>query len=783
MKDFELWDKKLHENISTVSNIASNFFKKENKTNQVIVIQGDYLSGKTKFVEHAIERVIYLEKQHFNKTDGIVKIHYDKYKKIETYRLNNKKLKESGITKIIPNLSVSIGGISLDSDLKKILSDQINSKRRSIIWIENVQVDQPIFLEEVLDIINMNRETNTLFLITTRDSYVREEITCSIKNVQDLTMPLITSATDLKIKNKKSLLAKLDSMESSKREGIIEMSGGSYGRLETILELPIDNSYSTEQFEMIKKIFLEDNELEKSDKRIEILMLSFFIFPEELSTKWLDSLFPDPLFNYYEYLNKWENKKIIIQQKGKYKLNSIFLYSKGDYITKFNNIRAKKDISQKFDELLKEQAPEKYDLRYTNAKLFDDRKYEEYHFVFLLRNKMTGKVDSQYFNLLKILLQDANSEAMIDKERDKVLATLKKEKNQYLPLLIYSEYAYFRLQILLNYSYEKRKEVRPKIELQLHRLIQTFDDLVEKNETEMAIKIGILLAPEIINYLTKEDILEANRIYRYVTERIYKLKKHNYLYYKYYDVINKFISTSILDYKKASFNLQSIVEDMNESNNKIMNYEELLPMVFSNWLGLTLYLDDNSVKAALSFYKKKRKVIDKFDRKEYKIKNNLLLAELLQQDKIYNIDNNDIKNYKYLEEFHVSAINYAGLLVYIGFFDDAKKILKNIILKEESDDFYVFFCDYNLCIIELLSKEKNENEILNKLNYLVIPSLFSDSNVISIFEKRIQLLKELTVSEKSLTIIELDKKFRNNLHEKGPLYKYAWSFSDYQYWN
>lgn len=783
MKDFELWNKKLHENISTVSNIASNFFKKENKTNQVIVIQGDYLSGKTKFVEHVIERVIYLDKQHFNKTDEIVKIYYDKYKRIETYKLNNKKLKESGITKIIPNLSVSIGGISLESDLKKILSDHINSKRRSIIWIENVQVDQPIFLEEVIDVIKMNRETNTLFLITTRDPYVKNEIVHSFKNVKGLTIPLITSTTDLKIKNKKSLLAKLDFMESSKREGIIEMSGGSYGRLETILELPIDDSYSSKQFEMIKKIFLEDNEIEKSDKRIEILMLSFFIFPEELSTKWLDSLFPDPLFNYYEHLNKWENKKIIIQQNGEYKLNPIFLYSKGEYVNKFKNIRVKKTISQKFDELLKEEAPEKYDLRYTNAKLFDDRKYEEYHFVFLLRNKMTGKVDSQYFNLLKILLKDVNSELMIDKERDKILAKLKKEKNQYLPLLIYSEYTYFRLQILLNYSYEKRKEMRPKIELQLHRLIQTFDDLVEKKETEMAIKIGILLAPEIINYLTKEDIIEANRIYRYVTESIYKSKKHNYLYYKYYDVINKFISTSILDYKKASFNLQSIVEDMNESNNNIMNYDELLPMVFSNWLGLTLYLDDNSVKDALSFYKNKKSVVDKFDRKEYKIKNNLLLAEVLLQDKIYKISNNDVKKYKFLEEFHVSAINYAGLLIYIGLFDDAKKILETIIFKEESDDFYVFFCDYNLCIVDLLSKEKNKNEILNKLNYLVIPSLFSDNNIISIFEKRIQLLKELTAREKQLTITEMDETFRNNLHEKGPLYKYAWSFSDYQYWN
>lgn len=353
-----------------------------------------------------------------------------------------------------------------------------------------------------------------------------------------------------------------------------------------------------------------------------------------------------------------------------------------------------------------------------------------------------------------------------------------------LPMLIASEYLYFRLVVLLAYPYEVRKQIRPRIELLLHDMIHIFDELVEQNEREMSIKLGLLIAPEIINYLGIEDIEEAQRIYKYTQKSIYYHQKKNYSFYKYYDVVCKLKSTSLLNYRKSSYLLKKVIDDYKRAEDTTsLNYKHIIPTVFCNLLGLSFYLGQNEMEHILAFYSSNKQMIDSFGHAKYKIDNNLFLSDLFCQEDDSALLKTLEQKFEAIQNHHVSTINYAGILFYRNNYNESKRILKQLLQEEVNDDFYVFYCQYNLILINLCSMDVSKEKIKSSLKHLEVPSLFTDPQIVKQLERRIEILNNSFQTSKPFTPEKLDKLMNKKMKIDSPIFRKAWAFSDYQYWS
>lgn len=805
-ENFEFWDEHLNKEYDKANVLIDNIL--ENKSVSVdtgLIILGNQYTGKSEFITHIIETNIFIDKNKMKKIGKIIKISFEDFLKIETLKENEKSRIQKVTEYIEPSISVPLGltGISIDLDLGKIVSKiSSTSKKINIIWIENVNSNSSLSLEKVSKIIKENEKNNNFYLISTRYLDVCDRLTQLIPNVTKITMPL----TDLEWFEKKSLnqankqavsstlFGKLKETDNARE--LIKMSEGSYGFLKLLIENQHTFKNADEKKQEILPLLFFNQIKVKEDKNkmnLHLLLQSFLSSDGGLYITWLENLFPDFSFDYFKYIENWEERGLVskLENQKNYQINSIFTKYRTGYLDKFENKSLSRNLSKKIDFFLKRDSPEKYDLRYRNADNFDKELSIQYLFVYLLREPNlieqlipypNVKLTSSYTNLLKLL--KIPTKDLDDKKRDELLKKLSNSKKGYLPLLIYAEYAYFRLQILLGYSYESRNKVRNKTELQIHRLIRTFDDLIEREEDDMAIKIGLLLSSQIINYLSKQEHSEAKRIYKSITEKIYKRKKINYLHYKRYDIIGKFISTSIIDYKKASYNLHSVLESLETEK---YNYIELMPIVFCNLLGITLFTDKQSIYELYEFYLKHQKLLSYSQIKDHKILNNVVLAQVCLDD-----NNMDKKENKYLLDLEkikdkdVSAINYAGFLFYSAQYEEAEVILSEILDREKYDDFYQFYCKYNLCLIAILiDLNKNRSSILTELEYLETPSLFYNKPLENILNKRVNVLKKIVKQKDNEfeTPKDLDYSFSKYLNSKIPLFKFSWNFSDYQHWN
>ncbi|WP_430606751.1 hypothetical protein IGJ55_002990 [Enterococcus sp. AZ170] len=804
-ENFEFWDEKLEKEYNRASLVIDEAFNSTTSFSDIgLIVLGNQFSGKSEFIAHVIETQIFIDKKRMKTIGEIIKISYEGFLKVEVLK-NDEKSRIQKVSEFIePSISIPLGltGISIDIGLEKIVSKIIGSNKKiNIIWIENINNHSPISLEQISKIVKENENQNNIYLISSRVLDIYNRVLHLIPNLRKITIPNISiewfeKTVSNPINNQafpNNLYRKLKEVNNVRE--LIQMSEGSYG----FLKLLTENQYSfraskLEKQNIIPLLFfnqLDDDDIQ-DEMKLKLLLQSFLYSDDGLYITWLETLFPDFSFDYFQYIENWEDRGLInkLENQKNYQINPIFLKYREEYFENFENKSLSRNLSKKIDFFLKQDSPEKYNLRCINANNFDKDLSAEYIFIYSLREPIIQEIDlvkdniltNYNLNLLNLLKTPTKN--LNDEKRDELLTQLSNSKTDYLPLLVYAEYAYFRLQILLGYSYGERNRVRNKTELQIHRLIRTFDDLIEQEEDDMAIKIGLILSSQIINYLSKQEHAEAKRIYKCVTEKIYKRKKINYPYYKRYDIIGKFISTSIINYKQASYNLRSVLESLNTKN---YNYKELMPIVFCNLLGITLFLDYQSIEELLKFYVAHQELLSYSKTKDYKILNNIVLAKACLNDEKMSQKNNDyLLEFKKIKDKDVSAINYAGLLFYSEQYGKARSVLKNIMDREKYDDFYQFYCKYNLCLIDLIvDLNKNRLSILNNLEYLETPSLFYGKPLESILQKRVGVLKKIVkqIDTNLKTPKDLDIIFLKYTTNKIPLFKFCWNFSDYQHWS
>ncbi|WP_100065862.1 hypothetical protein [Miniphocaeibacter massiliensis] len=782
MKEFDIWCDKLHE----IFDYINNKFNCEKKSSEIIVISGLKNSGKSRLVKQCIDNINLGD--NLKNIGSIIKITAEEVLMNQELKTRNKPILEKVLNKIeITVPSVELLGVKFSIDLQKKILDFLNNKKINIIWFEDVTANGLLSVKKVEEYINEFEESSVISIITTEENRVSDYFKKINKNTECFYNPIITFSHYIEIKHKLSedskttyetILKKLKALNDDKKvEHYINLSNGSYGNLEYFLKHKEDEDIRNikEDKDILKELFLVKENEETDIQKSLLLLLSM---PIGIPIEWFDTLFQKAKFDYINYLENLKKRDLVEEKNNYYSIKeNIPIYVK-NYTINLKNKKEQRLTAKLIDFFMKKEIPENYFLRFQNAKLFDGNLAEGYNFIYILRNNSTQLEDEfineDYSRILKILKNDLIKD---DKELLKIYNELSKINIMKFPTIISAEITYHKLKILLECSYNIRKEIKPKIKGLLYESIKIFYDLIESYENEMLIKLGILLAPEIINYLSFEEISDAKKIYKIVEEKIFSLMKSNYSYYKYYDVIRRGISTSIVSYRKSSYELWSIINEFETEVNDFLDYDKIIPMIFSNLLGISFYLDIETINDVMGFYERNKKNIDNYTNKNYKIKNNILLSKFL-----LNYEKKElIEKFSKIKDKHVSAINYAGMLFYSEDYENAYNILDEILKKEKTDDFYIFFCQYNKCLIDIV--QQNDNNIAERIDELIVPSLFTDSNIVDHFIERKEKLLYLYQNYGNLKSQQIDLFFSNNYKHIPPIFCKAWSFSDYQYWS
>lgn len=802
MDDFEFWSPKL--NLMYDDAIAFIQANVEKKSSAKIIITGQANIGKTAFTEKVLGK-IWINRDLDKNIGQIIKVHFDDFLFINHLKQKKKSVFWDTLSFIEPTISIPVGPIETSINLNSALKKYFLPEKITILWFENVTKYDSLSIEKVLSIINDYENFPTISIITTQNNSVRTSLKKFDPTAKSFNMPKITQRDFLDYKNAppenpeaqtSELLDKLIFLNSTKKaKNAIKLGQGAYGNIEQLISLFQNDllSDTVEIHKLIEAIFdiKTSNDGDEKNK----LLMNLFIFPEGVSWDWLEELFKNSRFDYVGALDNLLQNQLIVKKNNRFMINKNLPIEQVEYLSFYENKREVRSSAKALDLLLKNEFPEKYFVRAETATLFDKNLADTYRFIYILRSSRSSNYSNQkaFTNKknLKALLNLLTTSLEVEKEttkKDQWLRKIEKQldsvKEHELPLLILAEHSYFKLKLLLAYSYDLRKKIHPQIEIQLQRMIHIFDDLIKNNEAEMAIKLGLLVAPEIINYMSHEDVSEAKQIYKQVERMLYSFLKKNRHYYQAYDIVCKFVSTSILSYRKANGNLWDLVKEFQSSNSKLLiNYSDLFPMLFSNLLGMSFYLGYSEMEAALALYKKNKATIDSFKQKKYKVTNNLQLALLLKTGSTKKNVQKFLLPFHELRKNHVSTINYAGVLFYSKQYDEAREIIEELHKIEERDDFYIFFCEYNSALIDYAKKDIEKDKIINKLTNLEIPSLFTDKPTFKRFERRLRFLIQAIKNNYETDIIKLEKEVINHVKEPVPIFNKLWLFSDYQYWS
>lgn len=736
---FDFWSPKI---ISLYESIKYQMNLKNIKSSKTIIIEGDAKSGKTSIVETCLD-TIWLNSEFEKKVGNILKIVPEEV--VTIYEV--KKIKEKASYNILKHLEFTpklpILGAELSFDLISTIDNYFSSKKIHIIIFENVSLNGDLSVNKVSEILKENNSGKVLSIITTKDEKVRKYINTIHPNTHSFKMPSITYKDYLEqVKllkeesktNYESIHMHLRKIGNEERiKEIIELSEGSYGILSFLLVYLKNPEISIET--NIDDIFKFSN---ISDSDLEKVLIPLFLLPKGISVEWLELIFRNSDFDFISYLKRGESKELMIEDNLSYRLSPSIPYKKKDYIKTCSNYRGRLIIAKILGNQVKLKQPENYLLRSELAKLYDKQLSSEYFFLHCIQSDNEilledERLKKEHKELLRIIMKK-------EKISDTLLIKKFKKLNNYqiqeFSTLISSQVLYFQLDTLLKCTYQSRKEVRLNTEITLHKMLPVYHDLIKQEENDLVIKMGLLLIPEMINYLPADYVLEAKKMYPYIEKKIGLLIKQNFPYYKYYDVIYKIKTTSVLNYRVSLYHLWEVVEDFKLKKNPFLNYEKMIPMIISNLLGISFYIDEKEIRAVFSVYLNSKKLVDSFEEDNYKIKNNLILAKFL-----LNFDKLTTRNDSFFElrEHHISAINYAGELFYEGRLGDAENILNEILNAQKNDDFYVFFCNYNLFLLSLFNGKTIEDGIEN----LIIPSLFVDKKIIKEYEKHINKLKKI----------------------------------------
>ncbi|MGX7243438.1 hypothetical protein ACWOC1_01165 [Enterococcus quebecensis] len=795
---FDFWNSKFNQ--------FKNSIKKDNKGNidfnalaNFFLIYGKRKSGKSELVNLLLNN-IFLSK----KKVSIIRLFEDEngyiyYEDIK--HMNNK----DKISQLINN-RIDTGDIKIDVTLSlidKLLKSRAK-KKIQIIWLDNIKLNGAISYEKIETIFN-DKNCIKKIIMTTSDIEVKnfyskkadEQFEFPELNYEVYKKYFSEDVANIKAIVDRSLFYKLKNLNNEElvqqifywgedKYGVISSLADFYSHTDSI---NVTSEQSSEMFKNILSASFVGSSNAGTD--LENLLLYLLMFPKEISYDDLTYLEKDPLFDFITEMENLKNSKIILEKNSFFKIDEAFLISKEGFIESYTNRRVKRDTALSIDYLLRADYPEQYTLRANNAKYFSQPQAQEYFLISHIRGTLTNDI-KKYLPLetldamhvidkLNLFFSDDSSE-MFNKLQPIIQRKLQKNNSS----LLEAEYHFLYLRMLL--SSQERKVLYPIIVIQLKNLLRIYQELKDKREIEMQIKVGNLLAPQLINVLNNTFRKEAIEIFNETDRLIRKHMKINVYQYISYYVQNHIIASSILPYNETYYILLDLINRMLSKEEVFgdLNIYDVFPVVFSNLLGISFYKTEEDVKNVLTLAENRKSILKSYKQNAYKIINNQILSEFLLAKSYSSKElNRWIKKLKRLDEKNIVMNNIAGFYLLKGDVKIAREYLFKILKNNINDDFYRFYANYNLIVLDLLdpSSDENENLLLDRVKQLSVPALFNDTNIILYLKKRIKFLEKLCKQKEKTDIITLEKKLNTSLRTSDVIFKKIWLFSDYQYWS
>ncbi len=795
MSEFDFWNDKFNHFFSSATPPKNNKINWSVLKNRIIVIQGAKNSGKSIVAEKLLD--FYRKDM---QVEEITKIYGNKDQYLilsknggaeETFLLNRI---STGINKIDVTLSI----------WEKIIQYK-NKRKKFVIWIDNFEKLNETNSREFFQLIEENQ--NILPIITTSDKNLAKII---IENMSErdpiaLYIPKIIFSDFQNYKNKqefikkKSRIFELLCLKGDKEaELLITITKGNYGTLYNLLSL-IKNteifSYEQRTIEyVLNQIFYVDDNHLPDTKR---LILYFYMFNQYINFDVLEKFYTDSSFDYISVLENLESKYILKSDGVNFKLSPEVLALGDGYIDNYTNKRLRRNTSFLIDHLIRETHSEDYLFRAENAKYYRKSLADTYHFLAALRNdeQNSAELSKQHNYLLKIMNAELEiNSKLCDQENDRIITErikrLKMGYSQKFHLLEKAEYHYSYCSLLLYYSYRKRVARFSKLKSELKILLDIYKKLKIEKETEMQVKIGLLLSTQLVNVLNKEFLKDSIRIYSDL-QLILEEKQHQENgFYDAYSIKLKLFSSCLLAPEESYDELENLlIELKNRSSSYEMNNNDLITLTLTNLLGVSFYLTRENLNESLKNFEISKKCTDDFSEKRYKLENNVYLSKYILGDSLNKeFINKLIKKFLSIKnESHIVQINLAGLYFYMRNFDKAEMLLKATLDEEPNDDFYIYFCQYNRKLIQLFSEPINssrKDKYLEELKLLRVPTLFQTKDIQNAFEKKSKyIINYFNKNKESYSVADIELGLSNIFEEQTPILQKLWQFSDYQYWN
>ncbi|GAX47625.1 hypothetical protein [Pseudolactococcus reticulitermitis] len=753
MEKFEYWDQDITDFIkNNCRKYLSNISKHNNK---ILLIYGENNSGKNTLVNHICKK--YLK-------NDVQLIRYENHEiVVEKYPFE---LQENiHIHELLPDFSLSTEGIQpsagITLPITKLYKYFSNKKLNNVLYFKDVEQENNIDIHTIKTILK-DIPGKSIVIITTSDKqifddFIEEDI------IARFCIPKIKKDSKDFQNYETSILRELKKLSNEDYKKIIDLSHGNYGNIKLLLNHDIisfiEQIYSSKQETV-------DNENEKNKQK---LILSIFLLSNFLSEEALEDIFSDTDYDYISEFEKLIESSIIDKQ---YKFNDLIWNSREGFIKNFYNKRTRRDIALKLEYYLKLNYPENYSLRAKILKGIDNRKYKSLVRISNLRNpKNLTESEDKFIEFITDIEKNEHDYIMFNKSE--------------LTLL---ELAEFQIHFFncITKSSSRNYEL---IHFIIMELFNTYEKMINLKEIELAIRVGIVVSIGAINYNVSSKLDMAKKVYLEITDLIDKkiVQKNNY--YISYSIFCKIICAGFIPYQEAYYTLYGLINDLKTERfrSSNINLERIFPIALGNFLGVSMYLENENMLNAKGVYDNSFDILDNFKFKKFKLKNNALLITLFLsnniRDDIFKVlsEFNKINNTEINQAF---KINYAGLLFYKEESPiKSLHILEKILNQDEGkDDFYQFYCNYNICIIKIkLGKITEAIEISKDLK---TPTIFSDNTVKKIIEKRIEFLKNYLLDNSNKhNWSEFQIQSNDYFNKFEGIFSQAWSFTDIQYWN
>lgn len=747
MEQFEHWHQKLTSFIDNECRVHLKNISKNN--NKILLIYGEKNSGKNILIKHICKK--FLE----NDTQIIMYEHKRLVAKKYPFEIQ----KNITVYDLLPDLSLSTTGMQPTAEVTLSLSNLYkrfsNTKLNNILYFKDIKEDDNISID-IIQKISSSIPGKSVIIITTSDKQIFDDF---IENrITKFCMPKVVFGDENFQNYETPILNKLKTLSIEDCKQIIDLTKGNYGDIKLLLNQDIDLFIN--QFHDVKSIVTDNVE-----KNIKKLTLAIFLLSDLLSEEALEIIFAD---TDYDYISEYEEMIKRNWIDSRYKFNDLIYNSKEQFIKNFYNKRIRRDIALKLENYLKSNFPEKYFLRASIIKGIDDRKYEGLLRLSSLRKNNLNRVDDKFINFITDSSKNEHDYMMFNKSK--------------LTLIELAEFQIHFINHIMNSS-PRNYEM---IHLIIIELFDIYQKLVEEKEIELAIRVGLIISIGGINYNILDKLDAAKKVYFEVTYLINEKIAQNNKYYIPYSIYSKIMCTGFKSYHESYYILYGLVNDLRseEYNSSNVNTEEILPIVISNFIGISMYLGVNKMNHAQKLYNDNLEILGNFQFKKFKLENNLMLLSIFLNNNI----NNDL--YRFKKKFQKKTTNTAFKINYAGVLFETEQtprhslsILEEILKQDEgTDDFYQFYCNYNICIIKL--KLGQIEDIEGDFRDLKVPALFTDKIIRKEMEKRVKFLKNyLLDSSKSHTWLEFQKVSHRYFRNFEGIFSHVWAFTDIQYWN